>query len=133
MLKKCEEVKELQIEEYWGVLKDLQRVFKIEVDADKQSLYDELNKKIADNEIDLKCLDEKIYQHYLPVAATRHEIFEFGIDSDEGINETITDLKNKVIIIEAFEKKNAITENIKEAETPVLNPADTGLESPISN
>jgi hypothetical protein len=107
MLKKCLEEKELLIEEYWGVLKDLQRVFEIEVDADKQSLYDELNDKISKQEIDLQKLDDKVYQHYLPIAATRHEIFEFGIDSDEGITNTITDLTKKVVIIEAFEKKNA--------------------------
>jgi len=110
MLKKSLEGKDILIEQYWGVLKDLQRVFEIEVDADKQELYDELNDKISKNEIDLQKLDEKIYQHYLPVAATRHELFEYGVESDQGITKIISDLKEKVSIIEAFEKKNATNE-----------------------
>ena len=110
MLKKSLERKDILIEQYWGVLKDLQRVFEIEVDADKQGLYDELNDKISKNEIDLQKLDEKIYQHYLPVAATRHELFEYGVESDQGITKIISDLKEKVSIIEAFEKKNATNE-----------------------
>jgi len=110
MLKKSLEGKDILIEQYWGVLKDLQRVFEIEVDADKQGLYDELNDKISKNEIDLQKLDEKIYQHYLPVAATRHELFEYGVESDQGITKIISDLKEKVSIIEAFEKKNATNE-----------------------
>lgn len=110
MLKKSLERKDILIEEYWGVLKDLQRVFEIEVDADKQGLYDELNDKISKNEIDLQKLDEKIYQHYLPVAATRHELFEYGVESDQGITKIISDLREKVAIIEAFEKKNATNE-----------------------
>ena len=110
MLKKCEEIKDIQIEYYWGVMKDLQRVFEIEVDSDRESLYKELNEKISINEINLQNIDEKIYQHYLAVAVTRHELFEFGIESDPGIQKTINDLKDKVSEIEAFEKKNATSE-----------------------
>lgn len=120
MLKKSLERKDILIEEYWGVLKDLQRVFEIEVDADKQGLYDELNDKISKNEIDLQKLDEKIYQHYLPVAATRHELFEYGVESDQGITKIISDLREKVAIIEAFEKKNAAIEKNGEAVTPIV-------------
>lgn len=123
MLKKCMEKKAILIEEYWGVLKDLQRVFGIEVDADKQELYNELNDKIAKGEIDLEKLDEKIYQQYLPVAATRHELFEYGVDSDKGISDTIADLKAKVAIIEAFEKKNAAIETNNIIEAPVVEEA----------
>ena len=120
MLKKCLERKDILIEEYWGVLKDLQRVFEIEVDADKQGLYDELNDKISRNEIDLQKLDEKIYQHYLPVAATRHELFEYGVESDQGITKIISDLREKVAIIEAFEKKNATNEKNAEVLTTLV-------------
>jgi len=109
MLKKCLEAKDILIEKYWGVMKDLQRVFEIEVDADKQPLYDELNEKVKINDINLQKLDDNIYQNYLPVAITRHELFEYGIDSDKGITDIITDLRNKVAIIEEFEKKNAAT------------------------
>lgn len=132
MLKKCLERKEILIEEYWGVLKDLQRVFEIEVDADKQELYDELNSKIANKEIDLQKLDEQIYQHYLPVAITRHELFEYGVDTDKGISDTITDLRAKVAIIEDFEKKNAAPETAKEAETPVEEQPITNTENQIN-
>jgi hypothetical protein len=129
MLKKCLERKAILIDEYWGILKDLQRVFRIEVDADKQGLYDELNEKISKNDIDLQILDEKIYQHYLPVAATRHEIFKFGIETDKGISATITDLKEKVAIIEAFEKKNATTEKGSDSEPKILEDLNTNNEN----
>jgi len=129
MLKKCVERKDLLIDKYWGVMKDLQRVFEIEVDADKQALYDELNDKISKNGIDLQKLDEKVYQHYLPVAATRHELFEYGVESDQGITKTITDLREKVAIIEAFEKKNASTENKTEVEAPIEEEQNTNTEN----
>jgi hypothetical protein len=111
MLKKCLERKDILIDEYWGVMKDLQRVFEVEVDADRESLYAELNTKIANNEIDLLNIDEVTYQKYLPVAITRHELFEYGISTDKGINETIDDLQAKVAIIEEFEKRNAANGN----------------------
>ncbi|MBK6632896.1 MAG: hypothetical protein IPG38_00015 [Chitinophagaceae bacterium] len=120
ILKKCEERKAILVEEYWGVLKDLQRVFEIEVDADKQALYDELNEKIKNTQVDLQNLDEKVYQHYLPVAITRHELFEYGVETDQGIIKTIADLKEKVAKIEAFEKRNATADGKIEAETPVV-------------
>lgn len=110
MLKKCLDKKSIIIEEYWGVMKDLQRVFEVEVDADKQALYDELNQKIASGEVDLQKLDERTYQHYLPVAITRHELFEYGIETDKEIIKTISDLEIKVATIEDFEKKNATLE-----------------------
>lgn len=107
MLKKCLDRKSVLIEEYWGVMKDLQRVFEVEVDADREALYAELNTMIANNKIDLLNIDEVTYQKYLPVAITRHELFEYGITTDKGINETIDDLKKKVAEIEEFEKRNA--------------------------
>ena len=111
MLKKCLDRKNVLIDEYWGVMKDLQRVFEIEVDADRKELYAELNAKIANNEIDLLNIDEITYQKYLPVAITRHELFEYGIATDKGINETIDDLQGKVALIEEFERKNASNGN----------------------
>lgn len=111
MLKKCVERKDILTEEYWGVMKDLQRVFEKEVDDDKLELYTELNAKIANNEIDFQKLDDKVYQKYLPVAATRHELFEYGINSDLEITNTITDLRNKVGEIEEFEKRNVSKES----------------------
>lgn len=131
MLKKCVERKDILIEEYWGVLKDLQRVFEIEVDADKQGLYDELNDKILKNEIDLQKLDEKDYQHYLPVAITRHELFEYGVETDQGIIKTVADLKEKVAIIEAFEKRNATTNGNIEAGVPVMEEQTANTETQI--
>ncbi|MCZ2392988.1 MAG: hypothetical protein LC105_03910 [Chitinophagales bacterium] len=111
MLKKCLDRKNVLIDEYWGVMKDLQRVFEVEVDADREDLYAELNTKIANNEIDLLNIDEVTYQKYLPVAITRHELFEYGIATDKGINETIDDLQAKVAIIKEFEKRNAANGN----------------------
>ena len=111
MLKKCLERKNVLIDEYWGVMKDLQRVFEVEVDADRKDLYAELNSKIANNEIDLLNIDEITYQKYLPVAITRHELFEHGIVTDKGINETVYDLQAKVALIEEFERKNASNGN----------------------
>lgn len=110
MLKKCNERKDISVEEYWGVMKDLQRVFDREVDDDKQELYKELNARIANGEIDLRKVDDALYQKYLHVAATRHELFEYGIISDSEITGTITDLSNKVSEIEEFEKRNSSNE-----------------------
>jgi hypothetical protein len=111
MLKKCIDKKDVLIEQYWGVMKDLQRVFEIEVDADRKELYAELNTKIGNNEIDLLSINEFTYQKYLSVAITRHELFEYGIITDKGINETINDLYSKVALIEIFERKNASNGN----------------------
>lgn len=110
MLKKCNERKDILTEEYWGVMKDLQRVFDREVDDDKQELYKELNARIANGEIDLRKVDDALYQKYLHVAATRHELFEYGINSDSEITGTIADLSNKVSEIEEFEKRNSSNE-----------------------
>jgi hypothetical protein len=92
-------------------------------------LYDELNDRISKNEIDLQKLDEKVYQHYLPVAATRHELFEYGVETDKGIIKTIDDLKEKVAKIEAFEKKNATKDGEMEVEAPVVAEANTSTEN----
>lgn len=110
MLKKCNERKDILVEEYWGVMKDLQRVFDREVDDDKEELYEELNARIANGEIDLRKVDDALYQKYLHVAATRHELFEYGINSDSEITGTIADLSNKVSEIEEFEKRNSSNE-----------------------
>jgi len=112
MLKKCNERKDILTEEYWGVMKDLQRVFDREVDDDKQELYEELNARIANGEIDLRKVDDALYQKYLHVAATRHELFEYGISSDSEITATIADLNNKVSEIEEFEKRNSSNDKI---------------------
>lgn len=121
MLKKCLEKKDVLIDIYWGIIKDLQRVFEIEVDADRQDLYDELNDKISKNLIDLNKLDEKTYQNYLPVAATRHELFEYGIESDNGITSVIADLQSKVAEIKEFERKNALNDNSNPSEILTKN------------
>jgi hypothetical protein len=110
MLKKCLDIRDIRIEEYWGIMKDLQRVFEMEVDADKEQLHHQLNDKIANNEIDLQQLDEATYQQYLHVAAVRHELFEYGIMSDKGLADTLNDLQSKVAIIEQFETRNASLE-----------------------
>lgn len=104
MLKSCQERKNILTEKYWGILKDLQRVFNLEVDANRLPLYDEFNEKLSRNEIDLNNIDDKIYQYYLPIAVSRHELFKYGIDTDKYISETIIDLQNKVEIIEQSEK-----------------------------
>lgn len=116
MLKKCEEVKSLIIDEYYGVIKDLQRVFEVECDEDRQSLYAELNQKVAANEIDLQKLDDKTYQIYLPVAATRLELFKYGIENDKEIADRIVDLELKVTEIEDFEKRNGTKPNEQQGE-----------------
>lgn len=108
MLKSCQEVKDICLEKYWGVIKDVQRVFEQEVDEDKQALYNELNEKIAAGEIDLLNLDDSNYQKYLTVSATRHELFEFGVLSDPEITSVLSDLRKKVNEIEDFEKRNAL-------------------------
>ncbi|MGY3214488.1 hypothetical protein [Mucilaginibacter sp. HD30] len=107
MLKKCLDRMDLLIESYWGLIKDLQRVFETEVDQDREALYAELEAKIANGELDMQQLSEPTYQKYLAVAATRHELFEYGIQMDKGLQETIYDLQAKVADIEAFEQKNA--------------------------
>lgn len=132
MLKNCVESKEILIEEYWGVLKDLQRVFEMECDEDRKPMYDELNQKVANDEIDLQQLSDKVYQKYLPVAATRLELFRFGIDSDKDIAARITDLKNKVAKIEEFEAKNAIKENGSKPETEVVLAEEAVAENQLN-
>lgn len=117
MLTSCAEIKDILIEEYWGVMKDLQRVFEIEVDENQNDLYAELNKGIDNDTIDLKDLNDKIYQKYLPVGLTRYELFRYGIDTDKDITTKLEDLRGKVTEIENFERKNALLDNGKELET----------------
>lgn len=106
MLQDCLDLKNIEVEIYWAIVKDLQRVFEIEVDADKEELYSELNQKVANGEIDLQNLDETTYQKYLDVAITRHELFEYGIKTDPEITETLSLLKAEVAKIEEFEQQN---------------------------
>ena len=74
-----------------------------------------MRKQVKDHAVfallDLLNIDEITYQKYLPVAITRHELFEYGIATDKGINETIDDLQAKVSLIEEFERKNASNGN----------------------
>lgn len=111
MLSKSIIYKNLMIEKYWGVLKDLQRVFEMEVDVDREDLKNELNTKIANHEIDLANIDDATYQQYLHVATTRFELFEYGIESNKEIIEIIDDLKVKVADIKEFELRNAKINN----------------------
>ncbi len=121
MLKKCIETKELLIEVYWGIIKDLQRVFEIECDDDRKELYADLNQKIANDEIDLRNVDDRLYQKYISVAATRLELFRYGIDSDKAIGAWLEDLRGKKAEIEAFESKNATKETVKEGLTETVS------------
>lgn len=123
MLSRCRESKEILIEEYWGIMKDLQRVFEVEVDDDQKALYTELNKEIADNSIDLRNLNDKNYQKYMPVALTRYELFRYGIDADKDIIARLENLHIKVAKIEGFERKNALLNNENEAEIVPGNPS----------
>ena len=111
MLKRCIDRKNILIDEYWGVMKDLQRVFRIEVDADRKDLYDELKEEIANNNIDFWNIDENIYQKYLDVALTRYELFAYGIANDIYIQGTIDNLESKIKSIEEYERKNASNAN----------------------
>lgn len=107
MLSDCYSIRETQAEKYWGVLKDLQRVFKIEVDDDKKGLLDELNNKILNKELDLKNITPEIYQQYKDISIARLELFSYGIYRDEYIINTISDLEDKVAKIEAHEKEKS--------------------------
>jgi ribosomal protein S20 len=127
MLKDCLEVRASQVEKYWGVLKDLQRVFRIEVDEDKQPLYNELNDKISKNEIDLKNLNDEIYQRYMEIAITRYELFAYGVNIDKDIIKTISNLQDKVIIIEDSEKVKS-SKNNTEIEIPQNDIKETDKE-----
>ncbi|MEI6554599.1 MAG: hypothetical protein WCL70_03340 [Paludibacter sp.] len=111
MLKDCYEVRAILVEKYWGIMKDLERVFKIEIDEDKQSLSDELFDKLAKNELDLKNLNDEIYQRYLDIAITRYELFVYGIDTNKYIVNTISKLQEKVAIIEESEKAKPSIDN----------------------
>lgn len=116
MLKNCSEEKELLIEKYWGVIKDLQRVFRIEVDDDQAELLLELNGELKQSGGFLQNLDDAKYQKYLPVAAARLELFRYGIDNDQEINKQIDNLIEMVREIEAFEESIARVKPEKETE-----------------
>lgn len=107
MLRSCEQEKELSIEKYWAVIKDLQRVFKIEVDEDRTKLLEDLNRKLEENDGFLENLNDQIYQKFLPVAATRRELFAYGVEFEKDIQATLEDLRAKVREIEDFEEKSA--------------------------
>ncbi len=109
MLKKCKEKKELQIEKYWGVTLDSQRIFEIEVDADKNELYKELDTEISNKTINLGNLTDDKYQKYVDIAATKLELFRYSIDSDAAIVRSIQDITEVVEEIDKFEHKNAST------------------------
>ena len=110
MLKKCNERKELIIEKYWGVTLDSQRIFKIEVDADKNELFKELETEISNKTINLGSLTDDKYQKYVDIAATKLELFRYSIDSDAAIVKSIQDIAEVVKEIDIFEHKNSSTD-----------------------
>ena len=71
--------------------------------------YNTSVKKMLQDCLNLKILETEAYWSivkYLAVAITRHELFEYGIDTDSEINKTIAVLEEEVSKIKAFEEKN---------------------------
>lgn len=130
MLRSCEQEKTLLIEKYWAIIKDLQRIFRIEVDDDRTDLLNELNAKLEADANFLKDLDDQAYQHFLPVAAARRELFVYGIESDKDIRATIDDLQEKVSEIEAFEANSINIAANENNNSPEYN-EKTGGETEI--
>lgn len=134
MLRSCEQEKMLLVEKYWAVMKDLQRVFGIEIDNDKENLLEELNTKIEVDKGFLQNLDEEDYQHFLPVAATRRELFAYGIETDKDISAVLEDLRGKVGKIEEFETKNSNVFDDKKADLNILGDQNKTLgETVVEN
>ncbi len=106
MYKNSKEKKDVLIEQYWSVLKDLQRVFEREVDQNQEGLYADLQEKILSGEINMQDIDDKLYQQYLPVAINRFELFRYGINSDPFITEALKTLKTEVDGVDEFERLN---------------------------
>ena len=94
MLKSCNEKKERDIEKYWGMLLDFQRVFNVQVDEDKKELFAELEQDILQKKVDLYNLDDYSYQKYSDIAGARFELFKYGVESDSAIKKIIADLKD---------------------------------------
>ena len=87
------------------------------------------NKEIAENSIDLRNLNDTIYQKDLPVALTRYELFRYGVDADKDISAKLEDLNKKVSEIEEFERKNALLSNGSETEVEISSPRNEEIVS----
>ena len=99
MLEDSENVKALKIEKYWSLVKDLQRVFRIEIDEDRSDLLEEFKSS------NFSDVDDKIYDKYRDIAITDLRLFRYPIDNDPRIMEELADLSAKKEKIEAFELK----------------------------
>lgn len=107
MLDDSRSAKALAIEKYWAVVKDLQRVFELEVDDDMQPRLQELNEALGNESGFVSKLSDERYQYFLPVAATHLGLFSKAVEDDPEIRRVIAELESEVGLIEDFEVRNA--------------------------
>lgn len=120
MLEDGENLKALKIVKYWSLVKDLQRVFRVEVDEDRNDLLEEFK---ASN---ISTVDDKVYDKFRDIAITDLRLFRFPIDNDPRIVEELADLSTKKEKIEAFELKAKSPDLIQDGSAiPELEEAGT--------
>ncbi len=105
MYKSCIDTMHVEVEKYWSLTKDLQRVFIKEVDEKRNELLKELEEAIKNKKVDLNNLNNELYQQYLPIAIMRYELFRYGILSDPFITTTLEKIKDELNAMNDFEKE----------------------------
>lgn len=92
------------MEYYWSLVLDLQRIFGYRYDEEDKMIYEEFRKRIASNEISLNNINDEIYYMYSPIQSADEHLFKYGIERDIRIKNEIEKLKNIKDEIESFEK-----------------------------
>jgi len=104
-IKTEEEIKNLYkstIEKYWQLVKELERIWKIEFDEqDKDSFmqYKALKKAGSFK------VDENLYIRFDDLLYADYELFKFGCEKDSNVNELISQATNRYVTVAQGDKK----------------------------
>ena len=89
------------LEKYWSLVLDLQRIFGCRYDDEDQATYKEFKNKMAGGEIGI--VDDTIYYTYQSLQCADEALFKYGVLRDERLKEVLNQLKETKEKVEEFE------------------------------
>lgn len=94
----------VNMEYYWSLVLDLQRIFGLQFDDEDKVIYEIFRSRVTSKEINLNQITDEIYYIYTPIQCADEHLFKYGIERDERIVKDIEKLKIIKDEIEKFEK-----------------------------
>lgn len=106
ILSKAERAISKNIEKYWSLVLDLQRIFRIRYDDEDEALFKEYQNKIATGDLTANEINDEVYRVFHPIQCSDELLFKYGVLSDSRIKKHLDELIeiNKEII--AYEKSS---------------------------